>query len=248
MGPWIVTADELDGRDTRVRGRVNGELRLDGNGDMIFDIPTLIETCSRGITLLAGRHDRHRHAGRRRHGFQPPSGCGAATGARRDRRHRRHREPLLRVESVTPWPAPDRARGRRGRRRGRAVVCVHGLGGSSNTWTPLMPALAGTACAHRPAGQRPVAAAEGQLSIHVTSTRALTCARGWMSSARIPRPLMGTIVVTAPGCHAAHAGASIVLFGPLIVPPDTARAAIGRAGSKAPAKVRPACTRSLRCC
>ena len=55
MGPWIVTADELDGRDTRVRGWVNGELRQDGSTrDMIFDIPTLIETCSRGITLLPG--------------------------------------------------------------------------------------------------------------------------------------------------------------------------------------------------
>ncbi len=55
MGPWIVTADELDGRDTRVRGWVNGELRQDGRTkDMIFDIPTLIETCSRGITLHPG--------------------------------------------------------------------------------------------------------------------------------------------------------------------------------------------------
>ena len=55
MGPWIVTADEMDGRDTRVRGWVNGELRQDGSTrDMIFDIPTLIETCSRGITLLPG--------------------------------------------------------------------------------------------------------------------------------------------------------------------------------------------------
>jgi 2-keto-4-pentenoate hydratase/2-oxohepta-3-ene-1,7-dioic acid hydratase in catechol pathway len=55
MGPWIVTADELDGRDTRVRGWVNGELRQDGlTKDMIFDIPTLIETCSRGITLHPG--------------------------------------------------------------------------------------------------------------------------------------------------------------------------------------------------
>ncbi|RCW64467.1 fumarylacetoacetate hydrolase family protein [Pseudorhodoferax soli] len=55
MGPWIVTADELDGRATRVRGWVNGELRQDGRTeDMIFDIPTLIETCSRGITLLPG--------------------------------------------------------------------------------------------------------------------------------------------------------------------------------------------------
>jgi 2-keto-4-pentenoate hydratase/2-oxohepta-3-ene-1,7-dioic acid hydratase in catechol pathway len=55
MGPWIVTADELDGRSTRVRGWVNGELRQDGlTQDMIFDIPTLIETCSRGITLHPG--------------------------------------------------------------------------------------------------------------------------------------------------------------------------------------------------
>jgi 2-keto-4-pentenoate hydratase/2-oxohepta-3-ene-1,7-dioic acid hydratase in catechol pathway len=55
MGPWIVGADELDGRDTRVRGWVNGELRQDASTrDLIFDIPTLIETCSRGITLLPG--------------------------------------------------------------------------------------------------------------------------------------------------------------------------------------------------
>ena len=55
MGPWIVTADEVDGCATRVRGWVNGTLRQDGQTrDMIFDIPTLIETCSRGITLYPG--------------------------------------------------------------------------------------------------------------------------------------------------------------------------------------------------
>jgi 2-keto-4-pentenoate hydratase/2-oxohepta-3-ene-1,7-dioic acid hydratase in catechol pathway len=55
MGPWIVTADELDGTATRVRGWVNGELRQDAQTtDLIFDIPTLIETCSRGITLYPG--------------------------------------------------------------------------------------------------------------------------------------------------------------------------------------------------
>jgi 2-keto-4-pentenoate hydratase/2-oxohepta-3-ene-1,7-dioic acid hydratase in catechol pathway len=60
MGPWIVTADELDGRATRVRGWVTPrggapELRQDAlTKDMIFDIPTLIETCSRGITLYPG--------------------------------------------------------------------------------------------------------------------------------------------------------------------------------------------------
>ncbi len=55
MGPWIVTADELDGTNTRVRCWVNGELRQDGaTPDLIFDLPTLIETCSRGITLYPG--------------------------------------------------------------------------------------------------------------------------------------------------------------------------------------------------
>ena len=55
MGPWIVTADELDGTKTRVRCWVNGELRQDGpTENMIFDIPTLIETISRGITLFPG--------------------------------------------------------------------------------------------------------------------------------------------------------------------------------------------------
>ena len=55
MGPWLVTADELDGRKTRVRCWVNGELRQDGpTENMIFDIPTLIETISRGITLYPG--------------------------------------------------------------------------------------------------------------------------------------------------------------------------------------------------
>jgi 2-keto-4-pentenoate hydratase/2-oxohepta-3-ene-1,7-dioic acid hydratase in catechol pathway len=55
MGPWIVTADELKHNNIRVRGWVNGELRQDGNtSDLIFDIPTLIETCSRGITLMPG--------------------------------------------------------------------------------------------------------------------------------------------------------------------------------------------------
>jgi 2-keto-4-pentenoate hydratase/2-oxohepta-3-ene-1,7-dioic acid hydratase in catechol pathway len=55
MGPWIVTVDEVDARHTRLRTWVNGEVRQDAStADMIFDIETLIETCSRGITLLPG--------------------------------------------------------------------------------------------------------------------------------------------------------------------------------------------------
>ena len=60
MGPWIVTADELDGANTRVRCWVTPagsapELRQDAlTTDLIFDLPTLISTCSRGITLYPG--------------------------------------------------------------------------------------------------------------------------------------------------------------------------------------------------
>ena len=55
MGPWIVTADAFDPAKSRVRTWVNGELRQDAlTADMIFDVPTLIETCSRGITLYPG--------------------------------------------------------------------------------------------------------------------------------------------------------------------------------------------------
>ena len=55
MGPWLVSADEFNGGDTRVRCWVNDELRQDARTtDLIFDIPTLIATLSAGITLYPG--------------------------------------------------------------------------------------------------------------------------------------------------------------------------------------------------
>jgi 2-keto-4-pentenoate hydratase/2-oxohepta-3-ene-1,7-dioic acid hydratase in catechol pathway len=55
MGPWAVTADEIDLHDTQVRCWVNSELRQNSNTrDLIFDVPTLIATLSAGITLLPG--------------------------------------------------------------------------------------------------------------------------------------------------------------------------------------------------
>lgn len=55
MGPWLVTADEFDGQAADVKCWVNGELRQNANTkDFIFDIPTLIECISAGITLYPG--------------------------------------------------------------------------------------------------------------------------------------------------------------------------------------------------
>jgi 2-keto-4-pentenoate hydratase/2-oxohepta-3-ene-1,7-dioic acid hydratase in catechol pathway len=55
MGPWLVSADECDATRTGIRCYVNGEERQNANtADLIFDIPTLIETLSAGITLYPG--------------------------------------------------------------------------------------------------------------------------------------------------------------------------------------------------
>ncbi len=56
MGPALVTADAVpDVSRLRLQTWVNGELRQDARiADLIFDIPTLIETLSRSITLEPG--------------------------------------------------------------------------------------------------------------------------------------------------------------------------------------------------
>jgi len=55
MGPWCVTANEVDLATAGIRCWVNGELRQEAKiADLIFDIPTLIETISAGITLMPG--------------------------------------------------------------------------------------------------------------------------------------------------------------------------------------------------
>ncbi len=56
LGPAIVTADEVgDVGSLRLTTRVNGETRQDALiGQLIFDIPCLIETISAGITLEPG--------------------------------------------------------------------------------------------------------------------------------------------------------------------------------------------------
>jgi 2-keto-4-pentenoate hydratase/2-oxohepta-3-ene-1,7-dioic acid hydratase in catechol pathway len=56
IGPWIVHKSALpDPQQVRLICRVNGEVMQDGNTrDMIFDIPTTIESLSRGMTLEPG--------------------------------------------------------------------------------------------------------------------------------------------------------------------------------------------------
>ncbi len=55
MGPWAVTADEMDLSTAGIRCWVNGDKRQDSSfAQLIFDIPTLIATLSEGVTLYPG--------------------------------------------------------------------------------------------------------------------------------------------------------------------------------------------------
>jgi 2-keto-4-pentenoate hydratase/2-oxohepta-3-ene-1,7-dioic acid hydratase in catechol pathway len=56
IGPWIATADEVgDVTELELVTRINGEERQRAKvADLIFDIPTLIETMSQTMTLLPG--------------------------------------------------------------------------------------------------------------------------------------------------------------------------------------------------
>ena len=55
MGPWAVTRDEVDISQAGIRCWVNDELRQESRLSLlIFDIPTIIETISAGVTLRPG--------------------------------------------------------------------------------------------------------------------------------------------------------------------------------------------------
>jgi 2-keto-4-pentenoate hydratase/2-oxohepta-3-ene-1,7-dioic acid hydratase in catechol pathway len=55
MGPWIVTADELDPTDLAIRSRVNGVSKQDSRTKyMVFKIPRLIAEISAGCMLWPG--------------------------------------------------------------------------------------------------------------------------------------------------------------------------------------------------
>ncbi|KAL0252295.1 hypothetical protein I308_101684 [Cryptococcus tetragattii IND107] len=55
MGPYAVHSSVLDWPNMMLETRVNGQVRQSANtSQLIFDIPTLIATCSMGITLQPG--------------------------------------------------------------------------------------------------------------------------------------------------------------------------------------------------
>ena len=118
---------------------------------------------------------------------------------------------------------------------GDAVVCLHGLGGTSNTWTPLLPALTGYRVI-RPElpGSGRSAAAGGALTIEkLAECVQAVCSRLGVSRAHVLGHSMGTIVAQHLAVAQPRLVRSLALFGPLVAPADTARANIRARADKA---------------
>ncbi len=117
---------------------------------------------------------------------------------------------------------------------GSPVVCVHGLGGSSNTWTAMHPSLD----AHRlvridlpGSGRSPLPSESLSLTLLVQCLQTV-CKRLGISQAQWLGHSMGTIVVQHLAITAPSLVKSMVLFGPLAEPPEVARESIRARASK----------------
>jgi len=109
---------------------------------------------------------------------------------------------------------------------GPPVVCVHGLGGTSNTWTPLTGVLGGRHRVVRPdlpgSGRSPLPGGPPSIAGFVEALARLCGVLGIERAVLVGHSL-GTVVCQ----HLAVAQPSLVrglaLFGPFPAPPDAAR-------------------------
>ena len=121
---------------------------------------------------------------------------------------------------------------------GDALLMIHGLGGTSNVWTPVLPAVArqrtvrpdlpGSGRSHR---------VEGPLSIErFVGAMQRVCAALGLDRVHVAAHSLGTIVAFHLAVAAPRLVRSLALFGPLLCPPDPARRAIRARGEKARAE------------
>lgn len=118
---------------------------------------------------------------------------------------------------------------------GDALLMIHGLGGSSNTWAPIMNAVTqfGVIRLDLPGSGRSDRV-QGPLSISgfVDAVFKVLKAAG-LSRVHVAAHSMGAIVATHMAAREPAAVRSLALFGPLLAPPDSARTPIRARGQKA---------------
>lgn len=108
---------------------------------------------------------------------------------------------------------------------GAPVVCIHGLGGSSNNWTPVLPAFEGRKVIRIDLPGSARSPLPGQtLSIDSYVETIVSVLRELkVNHADLVAHSMGTIVAQHLAVKHPELVRSLALFGPLVAPPDAAR-------------------------
>jgi pimeloyl-ACP methyl ester carboxylesterase len=108
---------------------------------------------------------------------------------------------------------------------GEPVLMIHGLGGTTNTWTPLLPAFSRNRCVRFDLpGSGRSARCEGALSTEVFAQACLKVMQAaGIERAHVAAHSMGTIVAAHLAAAEPKKVASLALFGPLLAPTDQAR-------------------------
>jgi len=117
---------------------------------------------------------------------------------------------------------------------GDGVLMIHGLGGTSNTWTPILEGFRRLAILRfdLPGSGRSTRI-EGSLSIarFVAASLRVLAAKG-LERAHVAAHSLGTIVALHLAAEQPKLVKSLALFGPLLAPPESARANIRARGEK----------------
>jgi len=118
---------------------------------------------------------------------------------------------------------------------GSALVCIHGLGGSSNSFTPLMPVMNRYRVIRIDLpGSGRSQQITGELSLeHFADAIVNVCNRLNISRAHWVGHSMGTLVCQRLATTHPKLVRSLALFGPVLAPTDTVRAALRLRASKA---------------
>jgi 3-oxoadipate enol-lactonase len=117
---------------------------------------------------------------------------------------------------------------------GPAVICVHGLGGTSNTWSAMQPAFAGYRLIRMDlpgCGRSVVDTAQIQVEDMVACLQTI-CQTLSVDTAQWLGHSMGTIVCQHLALSAPRLVKSLLLFGPLVAPADPAREALRQRADK----------------
>ncbi|UGQ11857.1 alpha/beta fold hydrolase [Yinghuangia sp. ASG 101] len=220
MGPWAVTADEVDLSDLRLRTHVNGELRQDAStAQLIFDVATIIETLSAGITLRPGDVIATGTPVGVGIGFDPPKylvgGDEVVVSAPGLGELRNTVGPAPRRDGLRPAQSAELFVEKAG--QGPPVVLIHGLGGATTVYDVQAAALAEdhTVIRYDLSGHgRSPQAGPASIARWVDELAALLDAEGIGETAIVAHS-MGTLVATT--FAAAHPGrvGRLALLGPV---------------------------------